>query len=48
MSLSSEISQIWTFTEAGHYMMLALTERYISAIEQGNALWRFSFTGARV
>jgi hypothetical protein len=49
MSLSSEVPQIWSFMEVGRSMMFALTIRYITnAMEQWDALWRFSFAGASV
>lgn len=49
MSFSSRISKIWTFVELGHYTMFAATEGiFDNAIEQWDALWRFSFTGASV
>jgi len=47
MSLSSNFSEILAFIELGQYALIALNERNDNAMEQWNALWRFSFTGVR-
>lgn len=47
MSLSSKLSEIWAFVELGQYTLIALNERNDNAMEQWDALWRFSFTGVR-